>query len=109
MTESVTRQRGTQATGRYGDAEWDWTDPAELTISGCAVSPRDSSEDHDEGRQAVLVGFTVYAPAGTIVLPTDRLIVRGEVCEVDGDPGVWISPFTDIEEGVEIRTRRVEG
>lgn len=109
MTESVTRLRGTTVENRYGDDQWDWTDPAELTITGCAVAPRDSTEDHNEGRQAVLIGFTVYAPAGTVVLPSDRLRIRGDDFEVDGEPGAWISPFSDVEEGVEIGTRRVTG
>jgi hypothetical protein len=109
VTETVTRLRGSLVENRYGDDEWDWSDPAELDITGCAVAPRDSTEDHDQGRQAVLVGFTVYAPAGTEILPTDRLEVRGDTWEVDGEPGVWVSPFTEVEEGVEIRTRRVTG
>lgn len=109
MTETVTRLRATSATNRYNDAEPDWDTPAELDIDGCAVAPRDAEEDHEGGREAVIVGYTVYAPAGTSVLPSDRLRVRGEDQEVIGEPGQWISPWGDVEEGVEILTRRVDG
>jgi hypothetical protein len=109
VTESVTRLRAGTTTDRYGGTVADWSDPDALVITGCAVAPRDAEEDRTNGRQAVIIGFNIYTPAGADVLPTDRLIVRGEECEVDGDPGVWTSPYTDVTEGVEIRTRRVEG
>lgn len=109
MSETVTRLRATTSTDRYNNAEPDWSAPAELDIDGCAVAPRDAEEDRGDGREAVIIGFNVYAPAGTSVLATDRLRVRGEEHIVEGDPGVWVNPWGDVEEGVEIRTRRVEG
>lgn len=109
MSETVTRLRATSSTDRYNDAAPDWDNPAELDIDGCAVAPRDAEEDREGGREAVIVGFNVYAPAGTSVLATDRLRVRGEVHIVEGEPGVWVSPFSETEEGVEIRTRHVAG
>lgn len=107
--ESITRLRAGETTNRVGAIVPDWSDPAELAIPGCAVAPRDAEEDHGGGRQAVIIGFNVYAPAGTVVLPTDRLHIRGDDFEVDGEPGVWVNPWTGIEAGVEIRTKRVEG
>lgn len=109
MTETVTRLRAGTSPDRYGGTEADWTTPDELDIDGCAVAPRDAEEDNTNGRQAVIAGFNIYAPAGADVLPTDRLTVRGEVHEVHGEPGVWTSPFDDVTAGVEIRTRRVDG
>lgn len=109
MTETVTRLRAGTTTNRVGASVDDWSDPAELAIDGCAVAPRDAEEDNPGGRQQVIAGFNIYAPAGTSVLPTDRLRVRGEVHEVHGEPGVWTNPWTDVTEGVEIRTRRVTG
>lgn len=111
MTESVTRVRPGTTTDRYGATVDDWSDEAvsTLVIPGCAVAPREAEEDHDNGRQTVIIGFNVYAPAGADVLPTDRLLVRGDPCEVDSYPAVWVNPFTDNEKGVEIRTKRVTG
>lgn len=109
MSETVTRLRATTTADRYNNAQADWTAPAELAITGCAVAPRDQQEDHDEGRQAVIDGFTVYAPSGTEILPSDRLRIRGDDHEVIGEPGVWVNAWSDVEEGVEIRTQRVAG
>lgn len=107
--ETITRLRGTATEDRYGDEVFDWSDPAELDIDGCAIAPRESAEDGADGRQAVIVGLTIYAPAGADVLPSDRLRVRGDDHEVDGEPGVWTNPWTGVTAGVEIRTRRVDG
>lgn len=109
MTETITRLRPGSATNRVGATIDDWSDPAEFDIDGCAVAPRDAEEDRTGGRQMVIAGFNVYAPAGTEILPTDRLRIRGDDHEVDGEPGVWTNPYTDVTEGVEIRTRRVTG
>lgn len=107
--ETVTRLRASTTEDRYGSQVLDWTDPAELDIDGCAVAPLEADEDHGEGRQAVIRGFNVYAPAGADVLPIDRLRIRGDDHEVIGEPGVWVNPFTGATPGVEIRTRRVTG
>lgn len=109
MSETITRLRATTSTDRYNNAAPDWSDPAELDITGCAIAPRDAEEDRENGREAVIIGFNIYAPSGTSVLATDRLRVRGEEHIVDGEPGVWINPWSDVEEGVEIRTRHVAG
>ena len=106
--ETVTRQRATVTTGRYGDETIDWSNPDEVDITNCAVAPRNDSEEND-GRTAVIVGFTVYTPPGADVLPSDRLVIRGTVNEVDGEASVWVNPFVNINEGSEIQTRRVDG
>jgi hypothetical protein len=109
VTESITRVRAGSTTDRFDNTVPDWSDPDELDIEGCAVAPRDAEEDRTNGRQAVIVGFNIYAPPGADIRPTDRVVARGETHEIDGDPGVWVDPFSQTEKGVEIRTRRVEG
>lgn len=109
MTESVTRVRAPLTEDRYGAQIRDWDNAAELSIDVYAVAPRDHEEEHSNGRAAVLVGFTVYAPAGTDILTTDRLIIRGGLHEVDGEPGVWMNPWSGVTEGIEIRAERVDG
>jgi hypothetical protein len=78
-------------------------------VDGCAVAPRLGGDVTEQGRQGVIVGTTVYFPAGTDVRATDRLEVRGEAHTIEGDPGRWLSPFTGTEFGVEVATSRVEG
>jgi hypothetical protein len=109
VSETVTRLRPGTTTNRVGATIDDWSDPDEEDIADCSVAPRDADEDNATGRQTVIAGFNIYAPPGTEILPTDRLLVRGQVHEVHGEPGVWTSPWTDVTSGVEIRTRRVTG
>lgn len=83
---------------------------ADRTITGCAVAPRFSDQTHDvRGRHGVLVGLTVYAPAGTRVAENARVMCRGDVYEVDGEPAVWVNPYEAAERGVEILLRRGKG
>lgn len=106
MAETVVVLRSAVATDDYGD-ETVGTD-TETAYDGCAVAPRYSSEDNDN-RSAVIVGITVYFPPGADVLPTDRMSVRDQVYRVDGDPGRWINPFTNVERGLEVAGVRVSG
>lgn len=78
-------------------------------VERCSVVPRTSSEVTDQGRQGVIVGLTVYAPASAVVGPHDRLEVRGELYDVDGEPGYWVSQRTGHPAGWEIAAKRVEG
>ncbi|MGW0312015.1 hypothetical protein [Streptomyces flavidovirens] len=61
-------------------------------------------------RDTVIVGFTVYAPPGTDVLTTDQCRIRGQVCEVTGEPGDWgRNVFTGTSGPVQFAADRVKG
>jgi hypothetical protein len=106
--ETVTILRaGAPSSDRYGNVVPGGD--VRLEIAGCAVAPRLQGDATEGGRQGVIVGTTVYFPAGTDVLATDRLEVRGEEHVIEGDPGRWSSPYSGAERGVEVATRRVEG
>lgn len=107
--ETVTRLRAPLVEDRYGSEVRDWDNATESAVTGCIVAPRHEGEDHEDGRQGVIVGFTVYAPAGADILATDRLTIRGDDHEVDGEPGAWVNPWTEITEGIEIHAGRVDG
>lgn len=107
--EPVVRLRGVEVTDRYGATVLDWTSPSELVIDGCALAPRMGGENHDAGRQGVIIGWTLLAPTGSDIGPKDRIQARGFVHEVDGQPEPWVSPFTDWAPGIEIALRRIEG
>lgn len=106
--ETVTRLRATVVADRYGGQNKDWSNPSRATINGCALEPRLEGEVGD-GREGVVIGWTVYAPADADVLATDRLRIRSVDHDVDGQPAEWRSPFTGTPRGLEIRTRRVDG
>jgi hypothetical protein len=109
VTETVTRLRAPSTTDRYGATVPDWDNATELDVTSCIVAPRTQEEETGNGRVAVPIGFTVYAPAGTDIIETDRLEVRGEPCEVDGKPAVWTDPWTNTTRGVEVPVRTVDG
>lgn len=104
--ESVVRLRAAASTDTYGDeargAE------TSKTFTGVAVAPRYSTEANDN-RSAVIVGLTLYFPAGSDVLSTDRWRVRGAVYETDGDAASWVNPFTSVNHGLEVAVKRVTG
>jgi hypothetical protein len=106
--ETVTILRsGASTSDRYGNPA-PGTD-VRVDVTGCAVAPRLAGDATEGGRQGVIIGTTVYFPPGTDVVATDRLEVRGETHTIEGDPGVWTSPHTGTQHGVEVATRRVEG
>lgn len=107
--ETVTLLRRVETgTDRYGNPTFDWPLPGE-ELRNCGVAPRATDEPEEIARTPVYQGLTVFAPVGTVVGPHDRLIVRGEVFEVVGEPGDWRSPFSGWRPGVVINVDRWEG
>lgn len=109
--ESVTRVRSSPGgVDQFGDPIPGTT--TQVDIPGCAVAPRLSAAEQEltnNGRAGVVIGLTLYTPADADVTFADHFIVRGEEFEVDGDPGLWVSPFTGKQAGKQIALRRVEG
>lgn len=90
-----------------------WDDPSkppdELQIPGCAFNPGPSGEAVEVGRQPVTTTPTVYGPFGADITAGDRLVVRGRVWLVDGDPALWRNPFTGTEFGLAVTLKAVSG
>jgi hypothetical protein len=109
--ETVTRLRATTVTDPYSGEETsiDWGDPDGLAIDGCAVADGGSLEPLQDARNAVESDFDVLAPFGSDVLATDRLVVRGLTCEVQGRPFDWHHPMTGWEPGMVVKAKIVEG
>ncbi|MER7507080.1 hypothetical protein ABTX82_01825 [Streptomyces lavendulae] len=86
----------------------------ETPIAGCVVAPRQETPavggDQQQARDTVIVGWTVYAPPGSDFATTDRVRIRGQVCEITGQPGDWgQSPFTGTPGPVQFAADRVTG
>lgn len=92
--------------GPYGNQQRDWDNATPTDSPGWGFAPR-SQEGTTSDSPSVVVGLTGYGPSGADVLPTDRVEVRGQVYEVEGEVGVWRSPFTGWEPGVEVALKRV--
>lgn len=83
-------------------------------IAGCVVTPRAETPsvggDQQQARDTVIVGWTVYAPAGTVLRTTDKARVRSVVCDITGEPGDWgRNPFTGTPGPVQFAADRVTG
>lgn len=86
----------------------------EEPFPGCVVAPRAETPtvggDQQQARDTVIVGYTVYAPAGSDFLTTDQVRIRGEICEITGFPGDWgRNPFTGLHGPVQFAADRVTG
>lgn len=94
-------------TDEYGDPI-DGTETV-FEIDG-VIAPRTSTDVDDRGRTGIVVGLSVYVQ-GTDhdVLRTDQFEYRGERWDVDGEIGVYESPFGDGCDGLEFALKRGEG
>lgn len=108
MKTAVTRLRAELDNTTRGQRR-DWTNPSQLTITGCVLAPRTATEDTTAGRQGVIIGWTLYAPADVDLVATDRIEHDGRLYEIDGHPANWVNPYTYARRGLEVALRAVEG
>ena len=107
--ETVTRLRAAVVVDPYStEAGEDWSNPSSLAISGCAFDPGGTGEAIDLARRVITTQPTLYAPAGSDIVASDRLVVRGVTYGVDGDPSDWRNPFTGWQPGLAVALKRSE-
>lgn len=86
-------------------------EPTEETVEGVPVAPGDTRENTDR-QDTASIEFTIYPPPGTVIEPTAEVVVRGVVCQVEGEggtpPAEWVNPFTDDRPGLEVALRRAQ-
>lgn len=102
------------AADAHGNQIPSWPDVGDagaVQVNGAKVAPRTdlSGEIPSPQREGVIVGATVYLPAGFRLEAVDLMWVRGTTWEVVGEPGVWVQPWTGEEKGVQVALRRREG
>lgn len=89
---------------------WSFTNSKPVALGELvAVEPRSSEERVEVGRLSVYVGLVLYGPADISVTAKDRVIVRGQTYEVDGEIAVYRNPFTGTSAGSVINLKRVDG
>lgn len=86
----------------------------EIPVKSCVVTPRAEAPQvggsEQQARDTVITGYTIYAPPRTDIRTTDRVLVRGETCEITGEPGDWgRNPFTGLAGPVQFAADRVTG
>lgn len=103
---------GTTVTIQHAGGTDQYGDPiagTSATVTGCAVAPRSSSDIADRARTGVIVGLSVYFPAGTVIVASDAFIIDGVTWQLDGEAGRWVSPFTGWQPGIEAALKRGSG
>lgn len=105
MTGATITVRHSGGTDRYGNP---LPPPPDDIVADCLIAPRSSAETDNLG-DLVDSRMVVYAPAGTTVVATDRLLLPGYVGEwqVAGDPNRWDLGGDSYIAGVEIVVRQV--
>jgi len=73
----------------------DWEHPTkETTVTGCSVQPASTSLSLDGRVLGMSDGWTAYLPEGTDVRAGDHIVFEGNTYEIQGEPRVWVAPFT---------------
>lgn len=86
--QTIVRLRPGERTER-GSVVFDWSNPDELTISGCSVQPSSTGLSQDGRVLGVQDGLTVYVPVGADVKAGDRIRFGEDVYTINGDPLIW--------------------
>jgi len=106
--ETVTVQRPTTTTNRYGDTVRSTTVTTH-DVTHVAVAPAGQDEDPINRTTGEVADFDLYCSPDADITATDRVVVRGGTFEVIGPPAVWVSPYTGREPGLVVRVKRVIG
>jgi hypothetical protein len=82
-----------------------------VIVAGCAFDPGGTVESFEPGRDVVITSPRVFIPSESTVPVSsrDRVTVRGVLYEVDGDPAVWVNPFTGWNPGRAVPLERAAG
>ena len=107
--EPVTIQTPGTVTDPYsGETVTDWATYTERD-EYCAVAPGGSSEPTIVDRNAIDSDFDLIFGYDPAITATDRVVVRGLTCEVNGHPFAYLNPFTGWEPGTVVRVSVREG
>lgn len=108
MNATVTRNRVT-TTDRYTDDVRG--DERTFTIPGVIVAPADTTEPREPGRRAVVTELDFWAPGNQDLQPKDTVTIPGYdgTFTVEGHPGTWRNPFSNVITGITAKLRRVAG
>lgn len=88
--------------------------PAESSTSRHQIpgvlAPRTSDDVEGPGRSGVVVGLELFCPDPDADLQhTDQVEYTGELWDIDGDVGVWRSPYGDGADGLSCALKRGAG
>ena len=110
--ETVTVQTAGTVTDPYSGQpvpSWDVPLAAEVPVENVGVADGGSLEPLQDARNAVVSDYDLLFPPTAVVTSSNRVVVRGEVCEVVGRPFLWRNPFTGWTPGLVVQATLSEG
>lgn len=94
----------------HGNPVDSWAaESAGVAIPGCAFNPGTSVESAEGNRNSVTTTPELYCPRNAPITAKGRVLVRGELYEVDGNPGRYVNPFTGWAPPLVVKLRQVSG
>lgn len=100
---------GTTTDPYSGEPSADWENPTERTVDLVGVADGGTAEPLQDARNELNADYDLFFPADDPIARTDRVRVRGDVCEVVGKPFAWRSPFTGWAPGLVVHVKLSEG
>lgn len=91
----------------HGNPVESWASP--ISVGVYSIAPASSTEPSEAGREAVVTGLTVLAPADTVIDRLDRVEVNGEEFTIEGDVGNWNQGPFGFLPGISFSLKRVDG
>ncbi len=92
-----------------GETQPDWTSPTSVDVGGVAVASGGSTEPLQDARNAVEADYDLFFPADAVVTRLNKVVVRGDVCDVVGKPFLWRSPFSGWTPGLFVQAKFTDG
>ncbi|MEU7096057.1 hypothetical protein [Kitasatospora aureofaciens] len=105
---SITIQRAGAAKDRYGNVGLDWSNPTSTTVLGWLDTNQRKMHEEIRNRDESESDGNAFLPAGTDILPTDRLIINGTTYQVYGVPAPVYRPGWGLHH-IECRIKRFQG
>lgn len=101
------KRHQTGATDAHGNKVESWAAP--IYVGVYSIAPAMSNEPFEAGRELVITGLTVLAPATVEIDRRDIVVIDGEDYTVEGEAGNWNQGPFGFEPGISVSLRRVEG
>ncbi len=108
VTEFVAHEAFAEgAVNGHGNLAEAWGDPVQVGIY--AFNPGSPEDSQEPGSDRDISTPSIYVPSSVVFDPRDRVTVRGELYEVDGDTQVFRNPYGSRMDGNQINLRKVDG
>lgn len=102
--QRVVRERGRLVDDGRGNTKVNWASPERVEYVG-SIQPGASVEDL-ANRDGTTVKWTAYLPGtADVEQSTDRMVYRGKIYAVNGDPSAWPSPTGGLDNVVVLMSR----